>query len=273
MWSGSSRKSPSGEQRCKYMTFLEMWEAVWDYWRPNRRDIRKYLIRDGKKHPVAIICPGGGYAMCCSFAEGLPFARELNRRGYHAIVVCYRCKKKARFPAPMDDLAWAVREALDHAKEWNLDMENYSLWGSSAGGHLAASFGTEGMGYAHYSLPKPGAMLLSYPVITMRTVTHAGSRNHLLGKEPTQEEIRSTSVEQQVTEHYPPTFLWYGEEDIMVSPDNSHALYTALQDKNISCELHHYPNTGHGVGLGKGLPCEGWFDRAVAFWERMRESL
>ena len=56
---------------------------------------------------------------------------------------------------------------MAHSDEWNLDMENYSLWGSSAGGHLVASFGTDSMGYKKYNLPKPGAIILSYPVISM----------------------------------------------------------------------------------------------------------
>ena len=34
--------------------------------------IEKYILRDGEKHPVAIICPGGGYHWVCSFIEGLP---------------------------------------------------------------------------------------------------------------------------------------------------------------------------------------------------------
>lgn len=28
-----------------------------------------------------------------------------------------------------------------------------------------------------------------------------------------------------------------------------------------------YPGVDHGVGLGKGLACEGWLDEAVRFWE------
>ena len=36
--------------------------------------LEKYILKDGKRHPVAIICPGGGYRRGCSFVEGLPFA-------------------------------------------------------------------------------------------------------------------------------------------------------------------------------------------------------
>ena len=48
-------------------------EAAKDYWRPNQYALKEYVLRDGKKHPFAIICPGGGYSMVCSFVEGLPY--------------------------------------------------------------------------------------------------------------------------------------------------------------------------------------------------------
>ncbi len=252
------------------MTIRRSLLAFRDYVRPRRRGLKKYLIQDGKQHPVAIICPGGGYFMCCSFVEGEPFARELNKMGYSAVVVYYRTRKKARYPAPMEDLAWAVRKVLDHAQAWNLDTRGYSVWGSSAGGHLAASFGTENMGYRAYGLPKPGALILSYPVVTMGEKTHGGSRENLLGKTPTAEQIAFASVERQVTEHYPPTFLWYGDADDLVPPENSQMLRSALAQLGIPCELVHYPDVGHGAGLGTGLPCQGWINKAVAFWEENR---
>ena len=104
-------------------------------------------------------------------------------------MVFYRVRKRAAFPNPQDDLAKAVREVCRQAEAWNLDMEGYSVWGSSAGGHLAATFGTDSMGYPKYGLPRPGAMVLVYPVVTMGDKTHAGSRSYLLGANPTPEAI------------------------------------------------------------------------------------
>lgn len=238
--------------------------------RENRYAIRPYLVKDGKSHPVAVICPGGGYRRVCSFLEGYPYAKELNKRGYHAVVVYYRVKDLAKYPAPQEDLARAIRDIQDHATDWNIDMEGYSLWGSSAGGHLAASFGTDAMGYARYGLPKPGAMVLIYPVVTMGEKAHEGSRNFLLGENPSEEMVGLTSVEQQVAASYPPTFLWWGGSDSCVDPDNSRMLKKALEKAGVPCQCIEFPGVEHGVGLGKGLPCEGWISQAVAFWEKQR---
>lgn len=141
--------------------------------RKNEYRLKTYLIKDGKTHPVAVICPGGGYRRVCSFVEGYPYAKKLNAMGYHAAVVYYRVNRLARYPAPQEDLARAIQQLHDHAREWKLDMHGYSVWGSSAGGHLAASFGTENMGYGCYKLPKPGALILVYPVVTMGEKTHS----------------------------------------------------------------------------------------------------
>ena len=234
--------------------------------RKNEYQLKPYLLKDGKKHPVAVICPGGGYRRVCSFVEGYPYAKKLNRMGYHAVVVYYRVNVLAKYPAPQDDLARAVKELHDHAEEWNLDMQGYSVWGSSAGGHLAASFGTENMGYSRYGLPKPGALILTYPVVTMGTKTHEGSRNFLIGESAQEQTVAFTSVEKQVTGAYPATFLWWGSSDSCVDPENSKMLRAALEAQGVPCRCIEYAGVEHGVGIGTGLACEGWFEEAVAFW-------
>lgn len=241
-----------------------------DFHRPNRYKLKPYLLRDGKMHPVAIIVPGGGYRRICNFSEGCPYAKKLNAMGYHAFVLYYRVKEKARYPAPQDDLARAVRELQGRVKKWKLDMKGYSVWGSSAGGHLAASFGTRNMGYGNYGLPKPGAIILSYPVVTLGEKAHLNSRKFQLGENATEEQIHFASIEKQITPDYPPTFLWWGDEDRDVDPDNSRMLRDTLRGNQVTCICTEYKGVGHGVGIGEGLKCEGWFEKAVAFWELNR---
>ena len=89
-----------------------MLQAAYDFWRPNKYGIKPYLCKDGRKHPVAIICPGGAYSMVCSFVEGMPIAKALNKCGYHAVVAYYRTKKKARFPNPHEDLKRAITDTF-----------------------------------------------------------------------------------------------------------------------------------------------------------------
>jgi len=243
-------------------------EKMADFRHPNTYELKEYVIKDGQKHPFALICPGGGYSVVASFVEGRPFAEKLNEMGYSAFVLYYHVKEQAKYPAPQEDVARALREIFTHAEEYHLITEGYSIWGSSAGGHLVASFGTEHMGYAKYELPKPGTLVLVYPVITMGEKTHEGSRKNHLGKDATQEQMEFASVEKHVTENYPPTFVWCGSADTTVHPDNSRMLAQELERCQIPYEFVEYSEVGHGVGLGKEFNCEPWFEKAVAFWKQ-----
>ena len=254
------------------MKFREILQAGKDYRHKNDYELVPFLVNDGLKHPFALICPGGGYTMVCSFIEGIPYAKRLNQKGYSAFILYYHVREKAKYTAPQQDVARALEEIFSRAEEWNLDTACYSVWGSSAGGHLAASFGTDEMGYKNYGLPKPGALILSYPVVTMGKLTHQGSRDCLLGKNPDPAMIRRTSVEEQITPDYPPVFFWCGDADRTVPPENSRMLDRALTEAGVEHEFIEYPGVDHGAGLGKGLACEGWFDRALSFWENIRKN-
>lgn len=231
----------------------------------------RFVIRDGKNHPMAVLVPGGGYEMVCSFIEGVPVARRLNRLGISAPIVYYRVKKKAHFPAPQDDLAAGIRELHSRSGELGLDTERYSVWGSSAGGHLTASFGTKHLGYEKYGLPKPGALVLSYPVISMDPrLTHQGSHDALLGRAASEELEKATSIEKHVDRDYPDTFLWTGEDDHTVQPENTTLMDEALSFAGVRHRTERYLELDHGLGPATGTEAEGWIDRAVEFWQGRR---
>ncbi len=244
------------------MDFYRFKQSMYDKYRPNKYELVPYLINDGKRHPFAIICPGGGYGMVCSAGEGKPFAEKLNKMGYHAFVVYYRVKKKAQYPNPQTDLQQAIKEVFSKAEQWNLDTSNWSIWGSSAGGHLVASYCLENRG-----TPKPTALVLVYPVITMGEYTHKGSRDNLLGKNPSEDMIKKLSVECSANENYPPAYIWYGTADDCVHPINSRMLRDRLSEFGIPCKVEEYEGIGHGAGLAVGTVAEVWFDNAVDFWQ------
>ena len=236
----------------------------YNYHRKPDYKLVEYRIRDGKKHKVALILPGGGYHRIDSYAEGYPYAKKLNRMGYHAFVLYYRYAEDGSYPIPLEDVVRTVRTLQNKADVWNLDMEDFSLWGGSAGGHLAAWYGAEA---EDLGLPKPGALILAYPVVTMGDGTHEGSRDHLLGNDQPQELLERLSIENRVDESYPPTYLWWGEDDSIVDPVNSHLMKRALEEKRVTHVARSWPGVDHGVGIGEGLPCEGWFEEAVDFWK------
>lgn len=245
----------------KKQAFIDVFKTKNEY-----KLVDDYVIVDGNKHPYAIVVPGGGYSLVCSFIEGVPIAKKLNEKGISAFILYYRVREKAKYPNPQDDLARAIKEIANNKDKYNL-LDNYSIWGASAGGHLVASFGTDNMGYLKYDLKKPCALVLTYPVITMNSkYTHMGTHNNLLGKKPTKELEDFTSVELHVNETYPRTFVWCGNIDSTVNPINLKLLCDELKKNNIEHEYHIYDHVEHGVGPGTGTNAEGWIDKAVDFW-------
>ena len=167
----------------------------------------------------------------------------------------------------MDDLARSIREIFDNSFKYNLDTSNYSIWGSSAGGHLTASFGTEHMGFLKYKLMKPRALILSYPVITMnKKFTHRLSHDNLLGKNASSEMENITSIEKNITDKFPPTYVWCGDADTIVNPENTRMLARELDKVGVPVKIEVFPNVVHGVGPGTRTAAEGWMDRAIEFW-------
>src|SRR5204863_8798515 len=97
---------------------------------------------------------------------------------------------------------------------------------------------------------RPDFLLQLYPVITMLdSVTHAGSRLNLLGKEPSSQLVRLMSNEMQVTSQTPPTFLVHTVDDRTVPIENSLLFYRALRAAGVPAEMHVYEHGPHGFGL------------------------
>ncbi|MDD5152248.1 MAG: alpha/beta hydrolase-fold protein, partial [Flavobacterium sp.] len=93
--------------------------------------------------------------------------------------------------------------------------------------------------------------LLIYPVISMdSTITHAGSRENLLGKHPLPEMVKHFSNALQVTAKTPPAFMIHSMDDGTVPVENSIEYALAMKKNHIPCELHLYERGGHGFGLG-----------------------
>lgn len=215
-----------------------------------------------------LIIPGGGYFNVCSFVEGFPIARRCVELGISAFILQYRCSGSAHYPNPQEDAAQAVKYILGHAERFGLTGTDYAVCGFSAGGHLAASFGTESLGYARFGVPRPQAEILGYPVITMGEKAHEGSRENLLKEDAGNLSVREQwSVEKQVTGNYPPTFVWNCAADDCVPAENSAMLEAALTRCGVPVRHEVFPGTVHGWGLGDGTAAEGWFDRAIRFWK------
>ncbi len=90
--------------------------------------------------------PGGPGATLANSSGALftPLQRELNARGFVVASIDYRLAPAAPWPAQLTDAKCAVRFLKSHASDLGIDPERIAVWGSSAGGTLAALLGTAG---------------------------------------------------------------------------------------------------------------------------------
>lgn len=192
--------------------------------------------------------------------------RWLNGVGVTVFLLKYRVTPY-QHPAPLLDVLRAVRLVRSRAAEWGVDPHRVAVFGSSAGGHLAASAATlfdASEGKTGAALDKisarPDFVVLAYPVITMRPpVAHGGSRKNLIGDFPSEDLVKRVSVERQVTHDTPPVFIVHTQEDQSVPIENSLLFYQALRAAGVPVEMHLYEKGPHGFGLRPGLgPTSEW---------------
>jgi acetyl esterase/lipase len=204
-----------------------------------------------------IICPGGGYERLAPH-EGVHYALWLNEQGITGFVLKYRLGSGGyKHPSMMQDVQRAIRYVRSNAMNWRLDPNRIGVMGSSAGGHLASTALTHfDAGDPAASDPvdrvssRPSLGILCYPVITMGSNTHSGSKRFLLGDVPDERLVELLSNEKQVTKDTPPTFIFHTFEDATVKVENSLDFAAALRRNGVPFSLHIYPKGGHGMGLG-----------------------
>ena len=98
---------------------------------------------------------------------------------------------------------------------------------------------------------RPDYSLLIYPIITFYdTLTHLGSRNNLIGKNPSPDKIELYSNEKQVSQETPPAFLISTADDGL-PVENSILYFLACKKNKVPVEMHIYEKGGHGYGLKK----------------------
>ena len=201
-----------------------------------------------------LVLPGGGYSRLAPH-EGEPVAEWLRGLGWNTRVIEYPVQ--TRHPGPLNFVERELRA------ERTAGATQVGIIGFSAGGHLA--------GHATLALPvgvRPDFAILAYPVVSMSTPTHAGSREQLLGPRPSRRARRAASLERLVTPTSPPFFVWSaGDDDAVPVAEHTYPLGAALAAAGVDHDLHIFDNGGgHGTGLGPGTVTGAAWTRLAEEW-------
>ncbi|MBR2282302.1 MAG: alpha/beta hydrolase [Spirochaetales bacterium] len=231
-----------------------------DVFRLGDAELKVYVLENpdddygDKKRPFVIICPGGGYNFLAS-REGECIATMFNFHGINAGVLYYSLNPN-RFPKALCELSQAVAVVRSHSAQWHTPYDQIAVCGFSAGGHLAASLATmwheawlDDESGTTKDQRQPNALISCYSVITSGDFANKGTFESLLGPDPDNRLLEMNSVERNVTEHTPPTFIWQTWTDKLVPVENALLFAEALRRSGVGCEMHIYGDGEHGLGL------------------------
>ena len=240
----------------------------------------------GDDHRIGlVICPGGGYTHL-SPREGELMALRFASRGVSCFVLNYHLDPH-RYPTQLHDAAQAVAHVRSNAAAYFVKPDRIAIMGFSAGGHVAGSLGVWWQDAARIQSAgvtpeevQPNAMVLCYPVITGGEKAHRGSFVALTGSENMGDHL-PYSLENHVSAHTPPTFLWHTWNDGAVPVENTLYMAQALKNAGVQAEVHIYPFGGHGLAMANettavpGYPdqvipeVQGWLEDAHRFLQQV----
>lgn len=216
--------------------FYDIYTEDEKYLDPDKEDTGLFFCKGTPGEKFAVCNAGGGFAYVGAMQDSFPRALELFPGwGYNAFALIYRPGAQTA----CEDLARVIAFIFDHAEELEVDCSDYSLWGGSAGGRMAAwvaSYGTAAFG--EEELPRPAAVVMQY------------------------------TGHSEYSQFDPPTFACAGESDGIASRQLMKQRLELLSNMGIDTEFHSYPGLRHGFGIGTGTVAEGWLNQAVAFWEK-----
>jgi len=91
---------------------------------------------EGVLYPLVMYVQGSGWRKQ-KMVKSMPYLMEFSKKGYVIAIVEYRYSKIASFPAQIKDMKTAIRFMMEHAKEYNADIDKMVIAGDSSGAHTA----------------------------------------------------------------------------------------------------------------------------------------
>ncbi|HEX4946247.1 MAG TPA: alpha/beta hydrolase [Blastocatellia bacterium] len=228
------------------------------YCKVGGRDLRMdaYLPKNrGTSLSPPLIYIHGGAWITGDKDEG-PIEQDLNNlldRGFAVFSINYRLGPLNQFPAQIEDCKCAVRSLRANGARYNIDAKRIGVWGSSAGGHLAALLGTTGgisqlEGYGGY--PEQSSVVqavATYFGPADLTTSDWGFIDKIgfLTVFGTSRNWAKVSPINYVTKGDAPFYVIGGDRDDRVDERQQQIMYAKLQAVGVPSELLIVKNCGH----------------------------
>jgi acetyl esterase/lipase len=225
--------------------------------------------------PVVLYLFGSGWAENRrKDSEQNPATFLASWTGMSVVSIDYRLSDQAIFPAQIADARAAVRWLRTHSGEYHLDPQRIGVWGYSAGGNLAALLGvTSDSADLDDTLDEQEVSCQVQAVVTVSApidfLLLGGWHNdpdsaeaRLVGGQihGRLELIRRTNPITYVHTNMPPFLLLHGDQDDIVSMQQSQLFYEALINVGADATFQILAGAGHNVG------------RWTPYWDSINEA-
>jgi acetyl esterase/lipase len=235
--------------------------------------------------PMVIYLAGGGWLAdrprnAGAFEDWPGVFASLAKKGYVVASIRYRLSGEARFPAAEHDTKTAIRWLRANAAKYGIDKNRVVIWGSSAGGQLAALAAVSCKDPAPPAAPsgaqsESASRVEESDCVQGAVIWYGIFDFEQMGPPPTAEGTntsdrpdaasqflgcriaacgpgvaRAASAVSFVDAHDPPMLLIHGSVDRVVPVKQSQGFYEVLKAQGVKAELLIIPNVDHSF-IGK----------------------
>ena len=165
--------------------------------------------------------PGAGRRLCprdAGLSKAWTWRGTSMPRASPVLCCATGCRREGwqnRSDVPLQDAQRAMRLVRANAGKYGIDPARIGFMGFSAGGHVACSIATRFAAKVYAPLDaadtadaRPSFSVPMYPVVTMGAGAHQGSRDRLIGLDPSAELVDAYSCEKHVPSRRAAHLLW-----------------------------------------------------------------
>ncbi len=211
-----------------------------------------YLPEGSGPAPAVLLVHGGGWERR-SREDMTWIAEELAARGFAVMNIDYRFAPEYTFPAQLQDLQVAMRWLREEARNYRIDPDAISAFGFSSGAHLVSLLALTSNPGNPLSEPYGGPGTRPIAVVAggipsdLRRFDSGRLVRQFLGgtEQEKPDTYRLASPIAHVSPGAPPFFLFHGNLDMLVPPEQAEHFYRALLQEGVHAELYMMHLRGH----------------------------
>lgn len=199
-----------------------------------------YIPRSPGLKPAVVVVHGGGWANRSGDMERV--SKKLANAGFVVFNITYRLAPNDRHPAQVNDVSAALEWLYANAGKYQINPQQISGWGYSAGAHLILMAGLDRQQPPYLSSIVAGgtpADLTKWP--------NSPLVFKLIGKPMSEAKTawQNASPVNHVVSNSPPVFLYHGEWDKLVEIEQMKLMAAELAAKGVPVESHTVKFLGH----------------------------